>query len=171
MIYRWAPRWQFLDRDDLLHLFCLLNIRISGAQMEDREFPPRLKRQFTNQRNGWRFDGLLTQLEYDDIAYLSSFLKIMVPRDVVEASSFSSRLRVHLTRDEETGDYKRAPDTRFLDCGEVPHVLPWLQFHVSKPRYAAGDFPNRRRCHFKADQLEVASSMAGLGTNFRTLPA
>jgi|GEM_PF-4589019 len=156
MIYRWAPRWQFLDRDDLLHLFCMLSIRISGTQMDDREFPPRLKRQFTKQRNGWRFDGQVNQLEYDDIAYLSSFLKIRVPADVAEASSFSSRLRVHLTRDEETGDYNWTPDPSFLDCGEVPHILPWLQLHVCETRFNAGTFPARLKCHFKADQAEAA---------------
>lgn len=149
MQYRWTPRWQYLDRDDLLHFFCLLKIRVSGAQMEDREFPPRLKRQFTRKGNGWFFEGRVSNLEYDDIGYLSKFLKIELPQDAVEVSSFSNRIRAHLTQNE-AGNYDWTPDTRRMDCEDVPHVLPWLDFSVGEDRFLAGNFPMHLRCHFTA---------------------
>ena len=156
MQYKWVPKWQFLDRDDLLHFFCLIKIRVKGKDLLDREFPPRLRRQFTKTGNGHYFAGRVDNLEWDDVAYLSKFLKITVPKAVVEASNFSSRIRMHLTQNAKTGDYLWTPDIRILDCDDVPHVLPWFEFSVSADRFHAGDFPGRLRSHFKATNAEAA---------------
>lgn len=151
MRYRWNPRWQGLDRDDLLHLFCLLPIRIHvrDRRWEDREFPPRLRKLFTCKNFFWVWEGRVKDLEFDDVAYLSRFLTIVAPRDVVDRPDFSKRVRAHL-RQREDGDYDWAPDMRKLDIEDVPHVLRFLDFSVSADTFNAGNFPARLKSHFEA---------------------
>ncbi len=128
--YQWQPLWHCLDDEDICYFLCLIDIKITNKQYKDKEFPFRLKRQFTKQQKGWRFDGRIDSFEAEDITYLASLLDITIPREEVEKPSFPKRQLAHLVEDEKSGDYKFDPYMKILDEYDIPLIISFYKFEM-----------------------------------------
>lgn len=158
--YIWQPQWQYLDDYDLTFFFCLLSFTITDQEYNARDFPPRLKRLFENRQSElqgkkhsiWIWAGTPDMLEVDDIVYLTQFLHIVAPREIVELPNFYSRLLIHLERDHE-GNYKWKPQIDMLDLNEIPHIVRFFKFSIDQDTFNAPNFAPQLRPHFKAVKL------------------
>lgn len=150
----WKPRWQFLDADDLIYLFCEMQITCGRKKFEDRWFPHTLKRHFKGRGVYYVWAPTLSMVDAKDLPYLTQFVKCIVPADKFDPTT-PARIARHFDTNA-AGDRVWKPDLEWLGLDELPYVVRYFDVRVSDKRFAQGNFPDRLRSHFREAVKEAA---------------
>ncbi len=146
-VYKWKPDWHHLDDDDLIYWFCSLTIKIIKKQYDDRELHPRLKRLFAKKGRAYIFQGNIDTLEIDDVVQLTAFLKISVPRDIMEQSITPMRPAMHFEWNEDKSVFEFDPVVKYLDFYDVPFIVSLYDQQISEEEYRK--LPSRMRTFYR----------------------
>lgn len=148
--YVWQPRWQYLDGEDLLYVFCEMKLTCSKKQFEDRFFPNTLKRHFKSRGFYYRWEPVISMLDKKDLVYLSQFVKAEVKRLVtIGGTPMSDRIKRHFQFNEDRMVWLWKPDIEWLGLDELPYCVPFWDIPVTEERWKQGTFPDRLRGHFR----------------------